>query len=91
MSRQQENRKGNPAQLELTQPFTQRADIDPAEREIEQQNGGCRLGQQQKHTAHRSVVLNMIGIARGLSGRLCTPELLVQVGYPWRRTQAAFG
>jgi hypothetical protein len=34
LSRQQEKRKGNPARLEPTQLFTQRADIDPMQREM---------------------------------------------------------
>jgi len=46
LSRQQQKPEGSPARLEPTKSFSQGADIDPAQRKIEQQKGSCRLDQQ---------------------------------------------
>src|SRR5260221_3174265 len=89
LSGQQEKGDTNPARFEPFQPVCQCADINPTQRKIEQQDGNCRLGQQQQRAAHRREILNAMNDDLGLAGRLRKALPTMQVWVPCKPPSAA--
>jgi hypothetical protein len=60
LTAQYEQREAHPTEIESTKPLSDAAEIDPAQRQVEQKYGDARFNQERQQPSHRRVISHEI-------------------------------